>query len=292
MKWIKSNKLSSFLLLVVIFLLGKSLTIPLFGVSTLKMSAPTYSDSVGVASLGMSRSLLPIPESANPNIPLTNRKTVTNSDFSLLVKNVKKSTQDIRSQAESVGGFMVNSSAQYPEGGATGYISVRVPSTKLETFLETIRNLAVRVVSENVSGTDVTDQYLDIESRLNTLTQTKSTFEDILSRAKNVDEILRVQQSIFQIQDQIDSYKGQKQYLENTTSTSLVSINLSTDELSLPYSPSQPWRPQVIFKTAVRTLMSSIQSIGTALIWLTVYSVLWIPALAIVLYFARRKKTQ
>ncbi|TSC86036.1 MAG: hypothetical protein G01um101416_744 [Microgenomates group bacterium Gr01-1014_16] len=286
MNWIKSHKLSVFLLLVIVLLFGKSLTSSLFGISTLKMSAPLYNDSVSYE--GLSRSILPIPGSTNPEVPLSQRKVTVQTDLSLLVKNVRETSKSIKTQAESVGGFMVNSSADYPEGGATGYISVRVPTAKLDAFLETLRTLAVRVVSENISGTDVTDQYTDIESRLTTLTHTKATFEEILRQAKNVDEILRVQQSIFQVQDQIDSLKGQKNYLEDTTATSLVSVNLATDELSLPYAPAQPWRPSVIFKTAVRSLLTTLRGLGTAAIWIGVYSVFWLPALALIRYFSKR----
>ena len=282
MNWIKSHKLSVFLLLVIALLFGKSLISSLFGVSTLKMT-----DSLSYA--GVSRSILPVPGSTNPQIPLSERKVTVQTDLSLLVRDVKVSTLDIKKQAESLGGFMVNSSATYPEGGATGYISVRVPSAKLDGFLESLRNLAVRVVSENISGTDVTDQYKDIDARLATLTETKATFETIIRQAKTVDEILRIQQSIFQVQDQIDSLKGQKNYLEDTTATSLISVNLATDELSLPYAPAQPWRPSVIFKTAVRSLVTTLRGLGTAAIWIGVYSVLGLPVLGLIWYLARRK---
>lgn len=281
MNWLKTHKLSVLLLLIISILLGKSRLTP-------KISAPSYPDTVSYA--GLSRSILPpIGGSTNPAVPLPERKVTVQTDLSLLVKNVTESISHVKSQAESVGGFMVNSSANYPEGGATGYISVRVPSAKLDSFLGSVRNLAVRVVSENISGTDVTDQYTDIDSRLSTLAQTKTTFEEIMRRANTVDEILRVQQSIFQVQDQIDSLKGQKKYLEDTTATSLVSVNLATDELSLPYAPAQPWRPSVIFKTAVRSLVGSLRGLGTAAIWLAVYSAFWLPAAAIIWYLSRRK---
>lgn len=282
MNWIKTHKLSILLLLILLYVLFKQTYIQ-------KPVSLSY-DAVSPMGMGISRSILPpIGGSTNPAVPLIERKITTQTDLSLLVKNVTESIGSVKTQAESVGGFMVNSSANYPEGGATGYISVRVPSTKLDGFLSSVRNLAVRVVSENISGTDVTDQYTDIDSRLSTLAQTKTTFEDIMRRATTVDEILRVQQSIFQVQDQIDSLKGQKKYLEDTTATSLVSVNLATDELSLPYAPASPWRPSVIFKTAVRSVVGSLRGLGTAAIWLAVYSVFWLPALALIWFLSRRK---
>src|SRR5690606_35568276 len=110
------------------------------------------------------------------------------------------------------------------------------------------------------------------EARLATLNQTKQIYQDMLGRATDVDEILRVQQSIFSVQDQIDSLQGQLQYLSNTTQSSLVTIYLSTDELSLPYAPGEPWRPQVVFKTAVRSLMMNLRGAADLVIWAVVYS--------------------
>jgi len=71
---------------------------------------------------------------------------------------------------------------------------------------------------------------------------------------------------------------------------SLVTVYLSTDEYTLPYAPSEPWRPDVIFKTAVRSLIGNLRGIASTAIWLVVYSVIWVPVLILVLYIRGRKK--
>jgi hypothetical protein len=230
------------------------------------------------ASIGI---MPPIYQPQSTDLYQSDRKVVRNSDLSLLVKDVRSAIDQIESQAKSIGGFMVNSSVQTPEEGGTGSIVIRVPAEKLDSTLAFLRGVAVRVVSENVTGSDITDQYTDTEARLATLTQTKATFESILSKASDVDEIIKVQH-------QIDSLKGQLEYLKNTSQSSLITVYLSTDELALPYSPSEPWRPQIVFKTAVRSLVTNLRSVANVGIW----AVAWSPVIivvAIVLWFIKRK---
>ena len=53
-------------------------------------------------------------------------------------------------------------------------------------------------------------------------------------------------------QSQIDSYKGQQDALKKNAQLAKLTIYLSTDEIALPYAPSETFRPQIIFKLAVR----------------------------------------
>lgn len=301
--WVKTHKLNTFLLCVVVFLLAKYLTpgygtpMPMAIRSGVGMSEMASPMSAGFAmdsyQSKVTSNFAPPPSyPARDSVDLsaTDRRVVRNSDISLLVKDVRASIDSITQHATSVGGFMVNSSVQTPEEGGSGYVSIRVPANSSDSTLSFLRNLGVRVVSENVTGTDVTDQFTDTQARLETLNQTKVTFEGMLTRATTVDEILRVQQSILQVQDQIDSLKGQLQYLEKTSQSSFISVYLSTDELSLPYSPSEPWRPSVVFKTAVRSLVGNLRILANASIWMAVYSPLILVGLLVIWFIRKRMK--
>jgi len=183
---------------------------------------------------------------------------------------------------------MVNSYFNNPGEAPSATVTVRVPATKLSDFLSFLRSHGVKVVSENLSGQDVTDQYVDIEKHIAILIKTNTKFEEILAKAVEVSDILNVNQQIINIQSQIDSYKGQQQYLDKSAQMSRVTIYLSTDEFSLPYAPSDTWRPEVIFKQAVRSLVTNLRQAGTALIWIAVYGVVLIPILIIARIIFRR----
>ena len=283
--WIKSNKLTTVLIIAIAYLLYKQFQyyIPY-----------TSKGGYGGVEMMYSEAMPPVggypSDSVRTDIDLASRMVVKNSYFSLLVKNVNESISSIKSQAESLGGFMVSSSITTPEGLTNGDISVRVPKDKLPELENHLRGLAVKVVSESTSGYDVTDQYFDIEERLATLETTKAKYEQILNSATNVDDILRVTEAIVQIQDQIDSLKGDAQYLKQTSKTALVTVYLSTDELQLPYAPEQLWRPQVVFKMAVRALVGLVRLAGTAVIWVAVFGAIWIPLVLLYKHIAKRFK--
>ncbi len=302
--WIKTHKLTFLLLLIVGYFLFKNFFSSFFGLSlsgsrnyvsdiaySPMMKLGSTTESVGLQPGALTNSYqqdyAPAPEA-------TNRLVIQESTMSLLVKKVSESQKAITQKAQQLGGYMVTSNVSYPEQAeaASGSVSIRIPQTKLEEALDFFRTLSVKVVSENLKGEDVTDQYVDIEARLATLVKTKTKFEEILTNAQKVEEILQVQREIVNLQQQIDNLKGQQIFLEKSSAMSKITVYLSTDELALPYAPSNAWRPTVIFKQAVRSLIGSLRQIGTMIIWLGVYSVVWVPILLVVLLICwlRRRK--
>lgn len=199
------------------------------------------------------------------------RMVVQDTNMSMLVKDVQEVLREIENVASQTGGYMVNRSLSKPEGAASGNITLRVPTEKREVVLNDIRALGVKVVSENVYGNDVTDQYVDIETRLANLQKVKAKMENIQDQAQQVQDLMQTQAQINNIQQQIDNLKGQQNYLSQTAKLSRITVNLSTDELALPYAPDDAWRPAVVFKTAVRAMIGSLRGVANAIIWAVVY---------------------
>jgi hypothetical protein len=247
-------------------------------------------------SFDMKRSTMmyPVPQPYAPVLNVTDRKIITEGYLSLQVTNVEQTIDLVKAKSTELGGYLVNSQISRQEFSDSATVSVRVPSEKVEEFISYAKENAVKVVSENTSGSDITDQYVDLDTRLAQLTEQKAKLEAILKSAVTVQDIMAVQPYITQIQSEIDSVKGQTNYINGATKASLVTMYLSTDELSLPYTPEMSWRPQVIFKNAMRSLIAHIQLLGTAVIWIGVYSAVIVPALTIILiiYLLKRRKHQ
>lgn len=279
--WVKSNKLAAILLIIVGCFFWRSFRPPVY------RTLPMTGGGEGLVKMDT----LPMREAA-PAPEVTERLVVKESSLSLLVRKVTETQKAIGQKAQEFGGYMVTSYISHPEEStaASGSITVRIPQAKFEEVLDYFRSLAVKVVSENLSGQDVTDEYVDIEARLAPLLKTKVKFEEILTQATKVEEILQVQRELINLQGQIDNLKGQQNYLEKSAQMSRIAVYLATDELELPYAPSQAWRPKAIFKQATRSLVASGRKLGSAVIWLAVYSVIWVPVLVIYLLIRRRRR--
>jgi len=282
--WVKKNKLTTFLILIILFLIFKNKGLTSF-LSTLN-KGDYYLKSEKIRIGGA------VPESLYSTSPheTQNRLIIKESYLSLVVKNVFIVQNKILDITKKLGGFMVQSYFDNPQGIASATITVRVPAKNLNQALNDFKKIAVKVVSENLSGTDITEEYTDIEARLTTLYKTKAKFEEIMEKATKVNEILEVQRELINLQQQIDALVGQKKYLEKSASYAKITVYLSTDELSLPYTPSDNWHPKVVFKNAVRSLILTLRKIATILIWTFVYSPLLIPVVIVIYYFWKKTK--
>jgi len=303
LSWIKNNKLSAFLLAVILIFLfagfssSRNKLLQTTGVAN--FSEGVTLDSVapmaigGFASTKTRSAMMPIPGGEEiPQPQIVDRMVIRESNLSLLVKDVATARDAIIEKAKGFGGYMVSSNTSNPGETPSATVIVRVAGDKLNTMLTDLRGMAIKVVSENLSGTDVTDQYVDVEKRIALLEKTMAKFISILDQAKEISDITNLNQQIIYIQDQIDSLKGSQMALAKNAELARVTIYLSTDEISLPYAPDTAWRPTVIFKLAVRSLVTDLRGLGEKVIWLAVYAVIWIPILIAVWFIWRFVKTK
>lgn len=302
--WIKKNKLAAFLLLVIGIYLGKSIINTFFGIQISSLNIPRSFEksSSSYTALGApDRGIFSPPpytptQDYTPQPEIKDRLVIQESKLSLLVEDVTDIREKIVKYAQDKGGYMVSSNISNPQDAPTAIVVVRIPAAHLEDALNYFRSLSIKVVSENLVGKDVTDQYVDIDTRIAQLERSKTRLEEILSQATQINDITNLTQQILNFQNQIDSLKGQQDALAKNAQLAKLTIYLSTDEIALPYAPSETFRPNVIFKLAVRSLISNLRKLATLAIWVGVYSVIWIPALGIYIWIRRllkeRKKTE
>jgi hypothetical protein len=298
--WIKRNKLSSILLLLLLVFFGKNFLQSFLGVSTFSSGGVSRSLSYnkGMVSdvttpMGLALpttgggSMMPINEAA-PQANVPKRLVIQDSDLSLLVKDVVSTKDSIITYAQTNGGYMVSANVSNPTDAPSATVVVRVASAKMKEALVYLHSLSLKVVSENVNGTDVTDQYVDVDTRVSQLLATRAKFETLLSQAKEISDITNLTQQILNIQSQIDNYKGQQDAMKKNADLAKLTVYLSTDEIALPYAPSDTFRPGVIFKLAVRSLVADLRKVATSGIWLAVYAVVWLPVVIIAVFVYRK----
>lgn len=293
-KYIKTHKVVVSLILIIAYLLWKSSSLSINPIRRTSNNDYAVAGRSGATALGapemtknFGRTTMPIDTEEPPTSGIDNRMVVKNSNISLVVKDVRQTVDQILDQTVQIGGYMVSSNISRPQETPFATLVIRIPSDQIKQTLDSFRGMAIKVTSENLSGHDVTDQYLDINTRLLRLHKTQAKFEELLDQAVKFQDILTAQREILNLQDQIDNLIGRQKYLEQTAKLAKVTVYLSTDELALPYAPDSNFRPAVVFKLAVRSLVKTLRGLVSNLIWVGVYAVIWIPAL-LLFYIARR----
>lgn len=164
------------------------------------------------------------------------RLIVRTADIVIVVNDVPGAMENILELADRYGGYEVSSRKWRENDRVFGSISIRVPSAEFYRAMADLRKMSVDISNENTTSTDVTEEYVDLESKLNNLEATEAQLLRVLERAETIEDILTVQREVTQIRGQIETTKGRMQYLERSSDTSLINVQLSQSSLNVYYT--------------------------------------------------------
>jgi len=219
------------------------------------------------------------------------RMIVRTGETSLVVEDVNQASDDIAQLAVSYGGYVVSSYIWGEEEDIRGWISFRVPAEKFDQALTDLRELAVRVETERTESRDVTEEYIDLESRLRNAEATEQQYLALLEKAEEIEDILKIYDSLSRIRSEIEQIKGRMQYLEQTTSTSLISVSLEPEVTAKPLV-RVGWSALEVLKSAARGLVVAGQVLGNIAIWLLIFIPIWGTILGIILWRRHKRKAK
>lgn len=226
------------------------------------------------------------------------KKVIKNGSLSLKVDNVDESAEEISQIAKSNGGD-ISSSNFYQSGKnlKSGYVTVKVPASNFEKAYSQIKKTASLVVRESTSGSDVTEEYLDLQAQLRNKQAEEQAFQRIMDQAQKIDDILAVQAELSRVRGEIEQLQGRIKYLDSQADMATIMVNLSEDaEIAVV----DRWRPWQVAKESINDLIKKAQNfvdlvirlVITAIPILILYGFLILAAYKVgrSMYFRFRKK--
>jgi hypothetical protein len=253
--------------------------------------APAYEEeALGIAADTVDQSF---ESDGQTDIP-QQRLIIRTADMSLVVTDTADAMKRIAAMAEQNGGWVVSSNVfQYDENTMSGNITIRVPAEGFNSALEALQAMAVEVQSINTSGQDVTEEYVDLSSRLANLEATADRVRGFLDETENVEEALAVNQELSRLEGEIEVIKGRMKYLSESAAFSTISVQLTPDVLAQPIETGG-WQPLVVLRNAIETLVAALQSLVNLLIWLVIVIapllLLVLLPVFLIIWFVRRRK--
>lgn len=215
------------------------------------------------------------------------RMIVRTGDMLLVVSDVVEARDRVVELAGKFEGYVVSSQIYGEEEERRGWISIRVPNERFESALAELRKLAVKVKSESTSSQDVTEEYVDLQSRLKNAEATEAQYLALLEKAEKVEEILWIYDALSRVRAEIEQIKGRMQYLERTSAMSQITVSLE------PVTSAKPiggWSATETFKSAVRGIIVLGQWLATGAIWLGIFVPIWGSLLGLILWRRQRRK--
>jgi hypothetical protein len=211
------------------------------------------------------------------------RMIIYNGRISLETSRIEDTLAKIRALAEGYGGYVTGSSRSTYGMQAAAEITIRVPKDKFRTAVQEIETYG-KVLDENTSSEDVTQQYIDVKARLDNLQKQEQRLREILTMATTVDEILKVENELARVRGDIESLQGQINYLERNVEMSVISVNLI--EPAPPFTPpGMNWGET--FETAIMGFFIVLRGLVILVVSLIPVAIIGVPA-----YYVYRRRKQ
>jgi hypothetical protein len=205
---------------------------------------------------------------------------ISTAQLSIIVEDVEKTLPQVDDLVKRMEGYIVQSSSyrtSYDKLAAT--VTLRVPAARFDEALAELRALAGKVQSETISGEDVTDQYVDLQSRLKALQATETELLALLTEVRqsegNAQEkaqaILDIYNQLTNVRSQIEQIQGQMNYLSQMSAMATITVELQPrqPEITQPVV-EEGYNPGSTFTRAARSLVQVLQWLLNALIWFVV----------------------
>ena len=215
------------------------------------------------------------------------RLIIRNGSISMVVEDTRaaqKSVEQMIAEMADGGAYIVSSEEYGGVEGGSPYVgmTIRVPATRFDEAMDRLAGLAVEVVARTESGQDVTEEYVDIETRLESLEAARERLLEIMQETRTTKDLLEAERQLTEREAQIESLKGRMQYLAQSAQLAGIRIELQPYILSQPVSAR--WRPAESARQAVETLVDSLRSLGDFLIFFVIAILPWAVMLGLAVY--------
>ena len=213
-----------------------------------EMTVPqsAYSDSNSFSSTNSKSAspTLPVPTDpaavppADAGIP---RKMTQNLSLTLEVATINESVTLISKEVQQLGGYVTSSQQNGSDNHTSAQMTVKIPADKLNGLRNLLSTWGM-VLDQNMIANDITNQYYDSQVRLKTLEAQEKRYLEILSQAKTVEDVLKVEAALGNIRQQVEQLMGQLKLWNNIVEYSTVTLQLVTLQSS-DLTVKNPWQP-------------------------------------------------
>ncbi|HET6314190.1 MAG TPA: DUF4349 domain-containing protein [Chloroflexia bacterium] len=220
------------------------------------------------------------------------RMIIRTATLQLRVKDVAASMDEIRGVVGGHAGYVTGSESRQEGESTVGTMTVQVPAAQFDAAISKLRTLGLKVLHENVTTSDVTEEYTDLNSQLRNLQATESRILALVGRAEQINDILALDRELRGIQGEIERIQGRLNFLGKRAEMSTITISLYPEAVVVEpaATPAEAWDPVRIANQAWDASLQLLANVGTAVITVVVYLWWLLPLGMLAAVFLRRAR--
>jgi hypothetical protein len=169
-------------------------------------------------------------EPKKPTPQVIKKKIIKDGRLGLQVKNVEKAKQHIDSLLKSIGGYYSSENLQNSDQSSGYQLTIRIPVISFEKFISSAENGGVKVLFKEITARDVTEEFVDLQTRLASKRNSLARYNEIMKKASSVKDIVEIEEAIRVLQEEIESSEGKLRFLNDCVDYSTLNLTISTEK--------------------------------------------------------------
>jgi len=175
------------------------------------------------------------------------KKIVKTASINVEIKNYKSFSSLMRDNIKKFGGYIAQEEQNQTDYKIENTVSIKVAVDQFDNLVNELTKDQEKIMEKKVTSEDVTTDIVDTKSRLETKKEVRLRYLDLLKQARNMQDILNVQNEINGIQEDIDAAAGRLEYLSHSSSYSTINLtyfqvlNASAKDTAEPSYGTKVW---------------------------------------------------
>ncbi len=225
----------------------------------------------------------------------TDRMMIYNANLSIEVKDYHKIEAEIQEKVNITGGYIVESSIYFSgEDRISGNLVVKVPQQNFHSFINEVELNSIKVNDRRVQGNDVTEEYIDLDSRLKSKRVVEERLLGFMKEAERTEDLLKISSDLSKVQEEIEQILGRMNYLQTNVNFSTVTIQMSEKLVNVATIQDSEalntWvNAKSLFIDSVNGVISFFSSVTIFLIGRSPIIVPVVMVTFVVVYFVKKK---
>lgn len=168
------------------------------------------------------------PSKSSPNQVSTHidwdKKIIKNATLNLEVKNFKDYAVTVYNTVKQYGGYIASESQNQSDEKIESSITIKVPVDQFENVMNQLPGKDVKVIERKITTDDVSGEIVDVQARLEAKKQIREKYLDFFKQAKNMQEVLQVQNELNSLQENMEAAAGRISFLNHQSAMSTINL--------------------------------------------------------------------
>ncbi len=162
--------------------------------------------------------------SAKTTDTVTERKLIKKGEISFETKSISSTKAFLQKTVNAYKGYISNEKIESYRTNPTEVLTIRIPSIHFDTLISKIGRRVGEFDSKKIDIDDVTAEFVDVEARLKNKKQLEEKYQELLKKAANMEDILKIEKEISSIREDIESTEGRLRYLSSQVGYSTLTV--------------------------------------------------------------------